>query len=103
MQEVNFGADLEAAEKEFNIGKGSDKFKFKEGENRVRVLSASAALQNTYTDPKSGEISTRVKFCTFLWDYSENALKLAFLPYTIVKAIAALQATPDYSFSGVPI
>ena len=63
MPEVNFGADLQAAEKEFNIGKGSDKFKFKEGENRVRVLSASAPLQNTYM----GE--TRVKFLTWLWDY----------------------------------
>ena len=97
MTEVNFGADLQAAEKEFNIGKGSDKFKFKEGENRVRVLSASIPLQNTF----QGE--TRVKFVTWLWDYSENALRLAFLPITIVRAIAALQAKPDYAFTEVPM
>ncbi len=97
MTEVNFGADLQAAEKEFNIGKGADKFKFKDGENRVRVMSASVALQNTF----QGE--TRVKFVTWLWDYSENALKLAFLPITIVRAIAALQAKPDYAFTEVPM
>jgi len=48
MTEVNFGADLQAAEKEFNIGAGSDKFKLKEGENRIRILSRSIPLQNTY-------------------------------------------------------
>jgi hypothetical protein len=97
MTEVNFGADLQAAEKEFNIGKGSDKFTIKEGENRIRVLSPSVALQNTY----KGE--TRVKFVTWVWDFSENALRLAFLPITIVRAIAALQAKPDYAFTEVPM
>ena len=97
MTEVNFGADLQAAEKEFNIGKGSDKFTFKEGENRIRILSPSIALQNTY----KGE--TRVKFVTQVWDYSENAFRLAFLPITIVRSIAALQAKPDYAFTEVPM
>jgi hypothetical protein len=102
MTEVNFGADVAAAEKEFNIGKGSDKFKFKEGENRVRVLSASFPLQSTFTSV-DGEVSTNVKFVTWLWDFSESALKLAFLPITIVRAIAALQAKPDYAFTEVPM
>jgi hypothetical protein len=106
MTEVNFGADVAAAEKEFNIGKGSDKFKFKEGENRVRVLSASVPLQNTY----KGE--TRVKFVTQVWDYdaakdqegkSIGKLQLAFFPITIVRAIAAMQAKPDYAFTEVPM
>jgi hypothetical protein len=60
MQEIDFGADVVAAEKEFDIEKGSNKFKFKEGENRVRVLSASVPLQNTYTNPDTGEVSTNV-------------------------------------------
>jgi hypothetical protein len=103
MSEVNFGADLEAAEKEFNLGKGSDKFKFKEGENRLPILSPSAALQNTYTNPKTGESSTNVKFLTFAWDYAESALKLAFLPVTIFRAIANLQSKPDFAFTEVPM
>jgi hypothetical protein len=103
MTEVNFGADLQAAEKEFNIGKGSDKFKFKEGENRVRVLSASFPLQNIYTNPDTGEVSTNVKFVTWLWVFSENALRLAFLPMTIVRSIAAYQSKPDYAFTAVPM
>src|SRR6185369_15622398 len=97
MPEVNFGEITSNAEKEFNIGKGSDKFKFKEGENRIRVLSASVPLQNTY----KGE--SRVKFVTQVWDYSESAFRLAFLPITIVRAIAALQAKPDYAFTEVPM
>jgi len=41
----DFNAALNEAEKEFNIGKGDDKFKFKEGENRIRILSEFAPLQ----------------------------------------------------------
>jgi hypothetical protein len=103
MQEVNFGEITAAAEKVFNIGKGSDKFKFVEGENRIRVLSPSFPLQNTYTNPDTGEVSTRVKFVTWVWSFSENALRLAFLPITIVRSIAALQSKPDYAFTEVPM
>src|SRR5947209_14230431 len=92
MSEVNFGADLEAAEKEFNLGKGSDKFKLKEGENRVRIMSPSAALQNTYRNPNTSESSTNVKFLTFVWGYASNALKLAFLPVTIFRGLPTSRA-----------
>jgi hypothetical protein len=103
MQEVDFGADLQAAVKEFNIGIGSDKFKFKEGENRIRILSRGVALQNTYTNPTTGEQSTNVKFVTQVWDVAAAALKLAFFGITIQKAIAALQVNKDWAFSEVPM
>src|SRR6266478_1342127 len=101
MTEVNFGADLQAAEKEFNIGAGSDKFKFKEGENRIRILSRGVALQSTYTNPTTKEVTTNVKFITQV--FSEGALKLAFFAITIQKAIAALQSNQDWAFSEVPM
>src|SRR5579864_9620979 len=100
MTEVNFGADLQAAEQKYNIGVGSDKFKIKEGENRIRILSRGVALQNTYTNPTSGEQNTSVKFVTQVW--ADGALRLAFFPITIQKAIAALQANKDWSFTEVP-
>lgn len=103
MQEVNFGADLQAAEQKYNIGVGSDKFKFKEGENRIRILSRGVALQNTYTNPTTGEQSTNVKFVTQVWDVAAGALKLAFFAMTIQKAIAALQVNKDWAFDGVPM
>ena len=97
MTEVNFGADLAAAEKEFNIGKGSDKFKIKDGDNRVRILSKFAALQNTFKGKQS------VKFLYWVWDYEAAALKLAFFPRVITEAIANLQASTEYAFTEVPM
>jgi len=39
---------IAAAEREYNIGKGEGRFTFQEGDNRVRILSNAAALQNDY-------------------------------------------------------
>ena len=95
--QYDFNAALNEAEKEFNIGKGDDKFKFKEGDNRVRVLSDFAVLVNTYMGKESK------KFMYWVFDYDTEKVKLAFWSYTLTKAIAALAANPEYAFSEVPM
>src|SRR5260221_12217498 len=75
MTEVNFGADLKAAEKEFNIGVGSDKFK--EGENGVQSPYPLSRRRHPKHFHKSGEASTNVEFGTQIWDVASKALNMA--------------------------
>ena len=92
-----YAESLQKAEQEYNIGKGEGKFKFVDGDNKIRIMSHSPALQSEYKGEK------RVKFITWVWDYSSNALKLAFFPYSIVKAIAQFESDPEYSFEAIPM
>src|ERR1700674_4530607 len=93
----DFTEALQRAEQEFNIGKGDGKFRFQEGANKLRILSEHAVLQNEYQGQRS------IKFLTWVFDYATNKVKLAFFPYTIAKAIAALQKSDDYAFSEIPM
>jgi hypothetical protein len=94
---MSFAQDLQDAEKEYNIGKGEGKFKFVDGDNRIRIMSESPALQSEYKGEK------RVKFVTWVWDYASKGLKLAFLPYSIAKAIAQFEQDPEYKFDSIPM
>lgn len=38
-----------------------------------------------------------------MWNYASNGLKLAFLPYTIAKAVGEFENKPDYAFTEVPL
>jgi hypothetical protein len=91
MSEVNFGADLDAAEKEFNLGRGSDKFKFKERRKQGPHPVSSASLQNTYTNPKRGQSSTNVKFLTKNYAFVWIIIKKGEDPSSEIHAICALQ------------
>ncbi|SRR5258708_325376 len=93
----DFNAALQAAEKEFNIGKGDGKFKFQEGDNRIRILTEFAVLVNEYQG------QTSKKFLRFIWDYGTSRVKLAFLPYTIEKQIAALAGSDEYATNELPM
>jgi|SRR5579864_7182866 len=93
----DFSAALSAAEQEFNIGKGEGKFKLQEGANKIRILSEHAVLQNEYKGERN------IKFLTRVFDYATGRVKLAFFPYTIAKAIAALQKSDDYAFTEIPM
>ena len=94
---MSYAEKLQQAEQEYNIGKGEGKFKFQDGDNRIRIMSESPALQSDFKGVK------RVKFVTWVWDYSKNALKLAFLPYSIAKAIAQFEQDPGYKFDSIPM
>jgi hypothetical protein len=94
---MSFAETVTKAEAEFNLGKGGGKFKLKEGDNRVRIMSDCAPIQNTYNGKSS------VKFLTFVWDYAAKQLKLAFFPHTIAKKIADLEINDDFKFSSFPM
>lgn len=96
MAEFNFSQAREAAEKEYNLGKGQY-FKPKDGANRIRLVSACLPHESVFKGRK-----------TFKWlcqviDRKDGAIKPYFMPDTIYKMIADLQMDPEYSFNEVPM
>lgn len=83
-------------------------FKFVEGDNRVQLLTYSAQLIQRWTgkgyevllegDSQEGKQVKGV--CYVLQD---GEIKLAFLPYTVLKQIRELQNDPDWSFDEFPM
>src|ERR1700679_3091019 len=117
-EKYSFADELSVAEKEHNLGKG-DILKFQEGDNRIRVMSPGKPLATHRISQKEfhtcygadkgcpyhGENEpprTDVKFVTWVIDRRDKKIKLAFLPYTIMKNLAMLQNAPDYQFDQPP-
>lgn len=126
MAKYNFGDEMRSAEKTYEMGR-DDRFKFEEGDNRVRILSPGKALAThrlggskfitcygkdegcpyhgagAPVDKEGNEQKPSVKFLMWVIDRKDGKVKLAFMPYTIVKLLAALQGNPDYSFDELPM
>lgn len=85
-----------------------DYFKFTEGDNRIQLLTHCTQLIQRWTgkgyevviegDPQEGKQIKGV--CYVLQD---GEIKLAFLPYTVVKQIKDLMEDPDYAFEEFPM
>jgi hypothetical protein len=120
MQVHNLNESLDEDEKEYGIG-GGDRFKFSEGLNQMRALAISTKPIASYflgkgrpsipvmkdvPPPLDGEgkpAKKSLKRLMYIFDHKSKAIKLVFMPYTVVKAIAALQADPDWTFEGFPM
>ena len=117
----SFADELSVAEKQYAIG-GNDQFKFVEGDNRLRVLSPGKpiATHRGFANPKEfhtcygvengcpyhGENEaprTSVHFVMWILDRTDSKVKLAYMPYTIMKALRDLQNNPDYEFDNLPM
>jgi hypothetical protein len=96
MPKVDFGARRKEAEASGAIG-GGDRFKFKEGDNRMRLMSECL--------PHNGEYDGKpnFKWLCYVLDRRDGQLKTFFMPHKIYKQIEALQVNPDYAFSDVPM
>lgn len=83
-------------------------FKFVEGDNRIQLLTHCTQLIQRWTgkgyevvvegDPQEGK---QIKGVCYV--LQEGEIKLAFLPYTVVKQIKELMADPDYAFEEFPM
>jgi hypothetical protein len=116
--DYNFGDEMRDAEKTYNLGKG-DTFKFQEGDNRIRVLSPGKPIATHRISQKEyhtcygaengcpyhtdGVPDPNVKFVMWVIDRKDKKIKLAFMPYTIIKNLTMLQNDPDYQFNGLPM
>ncbi len=92
----SFNDTVELAKKEYGLGKG-EYFKPKDGDNRIRVLSAAIPYQSEFKG------KSRVQFVCWVIDRADSKIKLYFMPVSILDAIAALQRDEDYAFEEVPM
>lgn len=116
--EFNFSEQLEQDTKAYNIQR-SEYFKFKEGDNNFRVLSPFAVLARHQLGPKQSvvcygqdegcpfhgenEKELRVKWWLWIHDLSDDKIKIAEMPYTVIQALGQLQKSEDYSFDTLPM
>jgi len=91
-----------------NSGEGwfSNKFKFQEGDNVIRILSKPEIFFEKF---KTGICYTNcgyqgtARFMTWILDRKDNQIKLATLPYMIGTVIAKYETDEDYSFEDFPM
>lgn len=58
---------------------------------------------NSPKDEKGNEKSPSVKFVTYVLDKSDNKVKIADLPYTVIKKIDSWEKDEDFGFKGYPM
>lgn len=76
---------------------GGDRFKIKEGANRIRIVAEPVPHQGSY------EGRPNFKWLTYVIDRTDRQVKLFFMPHTICKVIRDLQKSDDYSFFDFPM
>ena len=97
---------IDEAEKQKDEEYANGYFSIAEGDNRIQLLTHCAPLAQKWTGTKyepAQEGDTNVSIKGVCWVLHEGAIKQAKLPYTVVKAIRALQQDPDYQFSEFPM
>jgi hypothetical protein len=82
--------------KEYGLGSG-EKFKVVEGKNSIRILSEPRVVRSTY----QGQPNT--KFLAWVIDRADGAIKLYFMPKTVLEAISALEEDEQFGFNGLPM
>lgn len=114
--------------KEYDGGNSGELFKFKEGKNRVRILAGGMPLakhwvngvptvcygmtkgcplhgKNAPRDKDSKEIRPRVQHAFYVLDKAkkEPTIQLAYVPYTVFKAIKGYSEEEGYEFDSLPM
>lgn len=119
MTEFNFNESLKEAEKEYGIG-NNKKFKWEEGANRIRVLTHGEPVASHFMGKGQKSITCigkengcsyhegdsekpTVKFIMHVINRDKGGIQTAYMPYTVVKQIGALQANPDWEFFELPM
>ena len=93
---VDFAARRKQAEDAGLIG-GGDFYKYREGDNRIRLLSECEPHTSFFNGQKS------FKWLCYVLDRREGKVKAHFMPHKIYKAIEAFQTSEDYTFTDVPM
>ena len=86
--------------------KSGDWFKFKEGDNTIRILTEPEIL---YEDFKLGICYTdcgfqgSVKGLVYILDRADGCIKLMKLSYNLLQQLESYESDSDYGFSGFPM
>jgi hypothetical protein len=93
---VDFGANRKQAEDAGLLG-GGEFYKYREGDNRIRLLSECLPHQGEFQGKKN------FKWLCYVLDRRDGKVKPHFMPHKVYKAIEALQTSDDYAFVEVPM
>ncbi len=93
---VSFAERRKAAEEAGLVGT-SDYLKFKEGPNRLRLLTECLPHPGEFKGTKN------FKWLCYVIDRRDGKVKPFFMPHTVYKQIEALQISEDYAFADVPM
>lgn len=96
MPKADFAAARKEAEDAGLLGSGGF-YKFKEGDNRIRLMSVCLPHTSTFDGKKN------FKWLCYILDRRDGEIKAFFMPHMIYKNIEALQLSPDYAFEDVPM
>lgn len=94
---VDFAATQRAAEEVGLLGGSGDYYKYKEGDNRFRLVSECLPHNGSYQGKPN------FKWLCYVLDRRDGKVKAHFMPHKIYKSIVALQQNPEYTFSEVPM
>lgn len=76
---------------------GGDRFKIKEGPNRIRIVTEPIPHQGSYQGRPN------FKWLVYAIDRADGQVKLFFMPHTICKVVRDLQKSDDYAFEDFPM
>lgn len=76
---------------------GGDFYKYREGDNRLRLLSECEPHTSVFDGKKN------FKWLCYILDRRDGKVKAHFMPHKIYKAIEAFQTSEDYAFVDVPL
>lgn len=99
---------------------GLEFFKFLEGNNKVRVLTEGEVITQHFFGKgirpsvcygiskgcpfhKDEDKAPSVKYSCYILDYTDNKVKLADLPYSVIKKVGDLQENTDWAFDSFPM
>lgn len=88
------------------VSQGNDWFKFKEGDNTIRILTEPVIFFEKF---KTGICYTNcgyqgtAKYLTWIYDRQDGKVKLAKIPYSIAEVLATYEKDEDYAFDGFPM
>jgi hypothetical protein len=103
----NFASEFNK-DKESYAQQNSDWFKFKEGDNKIRILAEPAKLFEKFNRGvvyKGCDFATEatMKYLTYVLDYADNKIKTMKIPYSIMEQIVGFMTNPDYEFQTFPM
>jgi hypothetical protein len=96
MPKADFAATRAQAEADGLLSSGGF-FKFKEGDNRLRLMSICLPHTSVFDGRKN------FKWLCYILDRRDGEVKAFFMPHKVYKAIEALQLDPEYAFEEVPM
>lgn len=123
MTKVNINEEMAKDEKDMPKG-GSNFYQIEEGNGNVcRVLTPAKSFISYFQgkgnrpaiaygydegDPRKvgdgeGEFKPSARYACYVIDKNDGEVRLAEFPYSVQKAIGALQENPDYAFDSVPM